>query len=381
MADFLESLSQGLRSAAGILNPDIQKMTFAADERDKNLQIQRQQFLFQTIAKQVETGAIKPEEGQTALKQFGINAPVGMMGPSAETQAKQTALKRDYDFRQGIEKLGAEATIDQIASEAMKHGKPEIAFGMYKVSEEKATRLQVAADNNATRLLTIQQQMNDKNLSREQQAALARMHDATLRQGQLIQQQNYLVQQELRRLQIAASGDKEAQRREEVLDRNVTSFANELQQQKIPALSSSITQANNLLRKYENKPDIPGVGFAEGSPKLPNAFRSEEANNVRSAIQAVTNDLLNLYSGLAVTLPESERRELEQMRGGDFTEVDFKNAWPRTVQRYNAVLGNMTASQKPEALKRYQERPGAMDLKPVMPAFGGSGWSIKEKTK
>lgn len=176
------------------------------------------------------------------------------------------------------------------------------------------------------------------------------------------------VSLDLRRQGLVQQAERIDQQRNQFNDTRAEKLANELQQNKIPGLQSSIRTANEMLQKYADK-DIPGFGLVEGSAKIPNAIRPAEATNVRSAVQAVTNDLLNLYSGLAVTLPEADRRELEQMNRGDFTNKDFKNAWPRIVGRFNSVLGNMRASASTEVVERYASRPGAMSLDPIQPAF------------
>jgi small-conductance mechanosensitive channel len=206
----------------------------------------------------------------------------------------------------------------------------------------------------------------------ERNAEIARHNQASEAfQAQLAQSNQELrklglqIQQQGQQLQILRH-DEQRQRAQEG---NVTKFANELQQNKIPNLSASITSLNNTLNQYEGKDDIPGVGVIEGSKLIPGFMRSREAANVKSALQAVSNDLLNLYSGLAVTLPESERRELEMMANGQFTEANFKDAWQRTVNRYNSVLGNMAASVSGDVIKEYEGRPGAMSLKPLVPAF------------
>jgi hypothetical protein len=168
---------------------------------------------------------------------------------------------------------------------------------------------------------------------------------------------------------------------EKDINGQIERFSARLQTAKVAPLLESARVANDLLNNYADK-DIPGLGLGVGSAMVPNAFRSTEANNVRSALKAVTNDLLSMYSGLAVTLPESERRELEQMQRGDFSVKDFKNAWPRVIGRMNAVLGNLKAGLAPEAVSTYQSRAGALNLDPLTPAFGAAptgGWSIKKK--
>jgi hypothetical protein len=77
-----------------------------------------------------------------------------------------------------------------------------------------------------------------------------------------------------------------------------------------------------------------------------------------------------MYSGLAVTLPENERRQLEQMTSGQFSAQDLYNAWPTVINRYNSIKGNLVAGTPPDAVDIYKSRPGAMNLEPLKAAKG-----------
>jgi len=292
-------------------------------------------------------------------------------------------LQNEVLFRQGIQKLGPSPKPDDIANLAMQFGKPEVATTILNHKEANAMRLQLAHDAIQQRVEALQQRTEDQTLNRQSREAIAQQ-TAALREQQLG------VANEMRRMGLELRGQNLDLRnqmfentQEQQLQNQTTKFANTLQQNKVPQLASSMTSANDLLKKYEGD-SIPGFGAVSGSSAVPNLLRGEEAKNVRSAVQGVTNDLLNMYSGLAVTLPESERRSLEQMNRGDFTEADFRNAWPRVVNRFNSVMGSLKAGANPKAVEKYQSQPGAIRLEPITSAFTSKentsgGWSIKEK--
>lgn len=305
---------------------------------------------------------------------------------SPEYKAKLESLKNEKLFRDAVAQAGGDMT--KIASAAVQHGKPELAVQMFNQQETRAARIQQAQDAIEARKHELEMRLADKALDR---ASKERMEQALLalkEQGLQVQRENAAANRQLAILRLEMQGDRQRAELERNLDKRVTSFANELQQNKIPALSASITTANDILKNYEGK-DIPGLGLFVGSKRVPDAMRSEEAKAVRSALQAVSNDLLNLYSGLAVTLPEAERRELEEMKNGDFTSEDFKNAWPRIVNRYNTVVGNLSAGAGQEVLKEYQSRPGAMRLDALEAAFKNKPkksdkkgeWKVEEVNK
>jgi hypothetical protein len=338
----LAALARGLRQAGGVLSPDVAKTIASEDSEMRNQDRQ------ETLLKLRHT-----------LEQEALKA-------SPQHQMQQEALKNEKLFREEVSGAGGDLT--KIAGAAVKYGKPELAVRIHEGAEQRAARLQQAAEANASQVRSLEMRLEDKALNRESQerlqAALLSIKEQGLKQAAEAARAN----RELKILGLEMQRDRAGADKSRVVDRQVTAFANDLQQNKLPGLASSMTNANELLKKYEDT-DIPGIGTFVGSKKIPEFMRSEEANNMRSALVAVTNDLLNLYSGLAVTLPEAERRELEEMRGGKFSDKDFKNAWPRIVNRYNSVVGNLKASGSPEVIKEYQSRPGAMKLDDITPAF------------
>jgi hypothetical protein len=279
----------------------------------------------------------------------------------AKTPEEQMAVAVKYGGPDTIIKAREQ---DVIARERLSTQKE---LGLAKLDAEK----QRAADQleSAKRYQDMMHEwrMTQAKSQQERDAETSRYRNDMLK----FQQQNADANRKIDIMRLELQGDKVKAEQLRNVDKQVTSFANELQQNKIPALTASISTANDLLKGYEGK-DLPGFGVLEGSGKIPGFMRSEESNRVRSSVQAVSNDLLNLYSGLAVTLPEAERRELEEMRGGNFSDKDFKNAWPRIVNRYNSVVGNLKAGANAEVLKEYQARPGAIKLDPLAPAFGVS---------
>ena len=338
---------------------------------------------------QAQTDA-NQQQGVQQLAQAGsLMQILGQMQAQAE---KQKAAQREAAFTAELQGLGPNPTQEQLAQVGARHVRDPKALmeGQQKSLDRKTLsedRVSIANENRAQMALQFSQNLDMRQQALEQRKTEfdQRVTDGAARQqfeqwykteslknqqaqnniANQMRMMGFEIQRQGQQLQIARID----QATEQNVDRQVTQFANELQQQKIPALAASITTANDLLKQYEGK-DIPGFGIIEGSSKIPSMVRGSEANKVRSAVQGVTNDLLNLYSGLAVTLPESERRELEQMIGGNFTDIDFKTTWPRIVNRFNTVLGNMGASASPKAVERYKSRPGAMKLDAVAPAFG-----------
>ena len=124
MADLLQSLAQGLRGAAGVLSPAVQQQTFQQDQRQQELaqqeMIRRRNLAAQQIIKGAEMGAIDPEAAKMQLQRLGFGEiPVG---PSVETQARQTAAAREQELRR---RLAAATTPEERRAVAMEFASPD----------------------------------------------------------------------------------------------------------------------------------------------------------------------------------------------------------------------------------------------------------------
>jgi len=161
---------------------------------------------------------------------------------------------------------------------------------------------------------------------------------------------------------------RDADKRDVSADTGAGRLSNDLNQSKIPQVGSSIRNLNAALAQYTPE-SAPGLGYAKNLP-MADFFLSDAGKDIKSSAQAVANDLLSMYSGMAVTIPEAERRDLESMKNGKFSAEDFYRAWPKIAGRYNQVAGNIAAGATPEARSRYLSRPGAMNLDPVLPTQG-----------
>lgn len=93
---YLTDLASGLRSAAGVLNPTIQKQQVEEEQLNAARQERQAQFLFSQLAKQVEGGSLSAEQAAQAARARGVQVdPAIFGGPSLEAQAKAVALQKE----------------------------------------------------------------------------------------------------------------------------------------------------------------------------------------------------------------------------------------------------------------------------------------------
>jgi len=118
----LGELSQGLRGAGAVLNPQV------ADQlgRERQVGLAQEANLKSQVVNRVmsgiESGAIDPELGQQTLASLGVRVPQGAIGPGPEAKLRAEAASREKAMREELAALGPEATQEQLAQVAARYG-------------------------------------------------------------------------------------------------------------------------------------------------------------------------------------------------------------------------------------------------------------------
>jgi hypothetical protein len=174
----LESLSTGLRGAAGILSPDVQKQTFQQDQQNSLLQQQQKMQLLQHIQQQVQAGAVPADKVPFLAQRLGVPAEF-LGGPGADAQGRLAEVERKKAFADAIAQLGPEPTQDQLAQVAAKFGSPDKVLDVHQRSidrrdtlAQKAQEFQASMAQRAEAHEARIQQAREAQASREQ---IARM--------------------------------------------------------------------------------------------------------------------------------------------------------------------------------------------------------------
>ena len=139
---------------------------------------------------------------------------------------------------------------------------------------------------------------------------------------------------------------------------------------------ATITKARsftkNMLEKYtpEQNPGMGGwknfrgtVPFTGANPA--NLAMSEKGKDIKSAFVDILNDLLKMYSGLAIPPPEELRQLQARAVDTSFTARDFYNAWPRVLEHANQTVANELAGKDERIVKEYKRRNPNLDLSPL----------------
>lgn len=382
---YLDSLAQGLRLSGGVLNPQVQQMNQHTELQDQNALRQRQQMLITQAIRAAETGAADPAQVQSFLKAQGVNVPESFVGPDQATQARQQALKNEQGFRDALQ-ANPNASLEERANIASQFGKPEISAQLLNAHEQRQARISTAAQALAQREIEAQRR-HDEALARitdaaERRAETERFHKATEarnaevdrrleqfgREGLDIKRGMMgILQQGQERLLRA-----ETDRKDRNLQQDTMKLESRIENGKLEGVLNSIDRVNNLLGEYVEhdpnnptapfkvKKNVPGVGYGTTLGVSPFA-NTERGNQNRAAVQAIANDLLLKYSGLAVTAQEQTRRSLDMMSSGKFNEQEFVNSWPHVVEFANKATANLKGGFGPDVIKKYTDQ-GGVDL-------------------
>ncbi|NDF51703.1 MAG: hypothetical protein EB116_16780 [Betaproteobacteria bacterium] len=131
---------------------------------------------------------------------------------------------------------------------------------------------------------------------------------------------------------------------------------------------SSVKQLNDRLTTYAAKgqKSIPGVGYGTDMSLLgldvSGPFLGEEGRENRAMVKSVANELLRLASGAAVTMNEAQRKQLELMASGQYSEADFVNAWRQVIlPKTNEALSNVAGGFSDDVKQRYLQQGGRID--------------------
>lgn len=363
---YLTDLANGLRSAAGVLNPTIQKQQAEEEQLNAQRQERQAQLLFAQLAKQVEGGNLSAEQAAQAAKARGIQVPTEMFGgPSFEVQAKKQALENETGFRSAV--AGANGDMTQIASAAVRFGKPEVAVNIYNAQEQRQARKEQQAALLEQRQNELQARMEDKQATREQQAAYQQMIADLRRQSLAVQAEIARGNQELKRLQLEMGGGQKA-------DKAAQQVGTALEKAGIPSTIAVVREAESALEK-------PGVTEWVTGPKssIPDLLAPQDAKFARQAVQKLFNITLKDRSGAAVTNQELERLKAEFGTGVFKTPEQLTNAITQAKRIIDAHYKGIAAGFGKDALDRYNANLKEIGAEPLGFGSGASGgWGIRE---
>jgi hypothetical protein len=208
-------------------------------------------------------------------------------------------------------------------------------------------------------------------------ADTARERIAAQRAQNELQNQMRLMGLDLQRQGLAMRGDSVALQRmlagQAVNDRKEKSINEGTQKlskqsEDLTNLVSGVRELTGALAPYlATGKNIPGVGYGTNISALgldlSGALIGKEGKANRSLVRNVSNELLRLASGQAVTIGETERQNLALMATGNYSEQDFLNALQNVIiPKVNEAVANVGAGYTPEIKGRYRDQGGRIDF-------------------
>lgn len=357
----MAGLGDVLRGLGSVLNPQVNQEVESDYQKRQAQQQALQQFALGQIVKGVESGAIAPDRLPAPLQ--------GLVGASPEAQARMEALKTERDYRAALAGLGDNPTEEQIAQTAVKFGKPEVAAAYAKSKEDRAARIQSAADNLEMRRQALEQQ-RDLALQRAADQKERDAINAGFRQQSLaLQAQIAASNAEMRRLGLNMQAQNMDLRRDQI---NLQ--AGQRTQQKVSQLSAALEKANlpeadavigSVESILSTKPEI--AEYISGPKSLiPDMALPSEITAGKQAFQKLFNITLKNRSGAAVTIPEFERLKAE-FGSGAFKKPDqLRAALEQARTIINKHYASIASGFGKDALDAYNENAKALGARVVL---------------
>lgn len=206
------------------------------------------------------------------------------------------------------------------------------------------------------------QQTRQDALQRAELGQWRQMQTQTARGNNLMDYQAALEAAAARRAAAADAASARQDRNEDKQraqnDRMTAQFSNRLQSAGLPALQVSINRVNGLMMPYVEKgKSLPGIGGVKNTV-LGRALLSDDGKLMQSSVQGVVNDLMKLYSGQAVTDPETVRRLREMSLTMFDSPENFANMWGFVTDRFNNVKNSIRGGYDPSVQQAFRENGG-----------------------
>ena len=237
--------------------------------------------------------------------------------------------------------------------------------------EDQATQLAAQRQNKLDQLAFQKQQleerMQDRNATREQQVQYQKMHDDTLR---AMNAETAAARRDAANALASARADARQQAETDKKEVRNSTLVEHLSRRAEPVapMVNTAQQVQDMVDSYKDpktgayKP-IPGMGFAIGA--IPSSMVSPEGSANRQKVQMFVNSMIRNQAGLSQTLSETENAKLELLASGKYTQKQFTDAWPALMEKINSTVKAVHAGYDPEIVKTYNSRGGG--LVPVGP--------------
>lgn len=146
---------------------------------------------------------------------------------------------------------------------------------------------------------------------------------------------------------------------------------------KLLAPKASVETLTNELQTLigPSPKDIPGIGYVEGSDKIPDALRSKRAIEIRNKAQQLQNEYIHAITGAGGSQAEMDRimQAAGKMQGD---ERAFLEGLKTMRQVYDGVMQRTKAGFRPEVVKTYEDRVNAQTPRRVTVTNGTETLSI-----
>lgn len=305
-----------LRGLGSVLNPEVAKEVAQEEQQKRGLQ------------------------SQAALLRFKDQ----LEQQSPEGQAKVQALKNELGYRAAVAKLGPDADYDTMAKTAVQFGKPEIATAYIKAKEDRAARVQQAADT---------LELKRAQMDQTHELTLQRVSDTQARQAETERHNRatealntQLGTMKLELMGLKATGDKEKDTAKRTQQLGVA-----LEKAGLPEGDAVLGAVEDALKKN------PAISEYLSGPKslIPDMMLPTDIAAGKQAFQKLFNITLKSRSGSAVTNQELERLKTEFATGAFKTSAQLQKAVEQARNIITKHYTSVASGFGKDALDTYNE--------------------------
>lgn len=300
-------------------------------------------------------------QGESAM----LNALAAQFAGEQFAPVQQQFLKKAAAAREPIKMAGG-----LITPEGNFVKDPEAArdkeVNMLLQRSAELSRIAETAETARERIAAQRAQNELQNQLRLMGIDMQRQNLALRGQGLDLQRQGMAMRNDSLALQRMLAEQGMADRKEKSLNEGTQKLSK--QSEDLTNLVSGVRELTGALAPYmASGKNIPGIGYgtniSAAGVDLSGAFLGKEGKANRSLVRNVSNELLRLASGQAVTMGETERQNLALMATGNYSEEDFLNALKNVIiPKVNEAVANVGAGYTPEVKNRYRDQGGRIDF-------------------
>jgi hypothetical protein len=148
-----------------------------------------------------------------------------------------------------------------------------------------------------------------------------------------------------------------------VYEPDVQKLGKDIDKSRITAVLPAIKELDTAVAEFDRTGELPGIGLLK-NVKASDFVKTPEGKFIRASVQTLFNEELRQASGVAVTVYEQQRKDIQDALRVANTAADYVNVYKRLIRpRWSNIVSNILGKYHPKAIDLYNNRSGGrLDL-------------------